>query len=101
MWSSMAYFVARELHMRPYDVLTKWTCEELCVAYGEYANIHSVEAFETRMAYFRKEKPKPPKPSDKWAVIFVTREELAEMQEKAKERADRPNLADLMGNFFH
>lgn len=97
----MAYFVARELHMRPYDILTNWTCEELCVAYGEYANIHSSEAYESRMAYFRKDKPKKPLPDEKWAVIFLTREELAAMHERAKERANKPNLADLMGNFFH
>ena len=51
---------------------------------------------------FRKnEKPKKPAPDEKWAVIFVTRQELAEMHEKAKQKADRPNLADLAGNFFH
>ena len=98
----MAYFVARELHMRPYEILTQWSCEELAVAYGEYANIHSNEAYEARMAMFRKnEKPKKPAPDEKWAVIFVTRQELAEMHEKAKQKADRPNLADLAGNFFH
>lgn len=97
----MAYFVARELHIRPYEILTKWTCEELCVAYGEYANIHSNEAYETRMASFRKDKPRRPSPDEKWAVIFVTREELARMHETAKEKDDRPNLADLAQNFFH
>lgn len=98
----MAYFVARELHMRPYEVLTKWTCEELAVAYGEYANVHSAEAYESRMSMFRKnEKPKRPSPDEKWAVIFVTKQELAEMHEKAKHQAERPNLADLASNFFH
>lgn len=98
----MAYFVARELHMRPYEILTQWSCEELAVAYGEYANIHSNEAYEAKMSLFRKnEKPKKPAPDEKWAVIFVTRQELAEMHEKAKKQADRPNLADLAGSFFH
>ena len=98
----MAYFVARELHIRPYEILTTWTCEELCVAYGEYANIHSAESYEARMSLFRKnEKPKRPAPDEKWAVIFVTREELAEMHKKAAEQEKRPNLADLAGNFFH
>lgn len=98
----MAYFVARELHMRPYEILTQWTCEELAVAYGEYANVHSAEAYETRMAMFRKnEKPKRPAPDEKWAVMFVTREELKALHEKAKEKSNRPNLADLAENFFH
>ena len=98
----MAYFVARELHIRPYEILTTWTCEELAVAYGEYANIHSNEAYETRMSFFRKnEKPKRPAPEERWAVIFVTREELAEMHRAAEEKPDRPNLADLAANFFH
>lgn len=97
----MAYFVARELHIRPYEILTKWSCEELCVAYGEYANIHSAESYETRMSYFRKnEKPKKPSPDEKWAVMFITREELAEMHEKAKHQSERPNLADLAAQFL-
>ena len=98
----MAYFVARELHIRPYEILTTRTCEELCVAYGEYANIHSNEAYESRMSMFRKnEKPKRPTPDERWAVIFVTREELAQMHKEAKERENKPNLADLASNFFH
>lgn len=98
----MAYFVARELHIRPYEILTTWTCEELCVAYGEYANIHSSEAYEAQMMHFRKnEKPKRPAPEDKWAVIFVTRAELARMHKEAEEKKDRPNLADLASQFFH
>ena len=97
----MAYFVARELHIRPLEILTEWSCEELAVAYGEYANIHSAESYETRMAMFRKnEKPRKPSPDEKWAVLFITREELAEMHRKAKEQQDRPNLADLAQNFF-
>ena len=98
----MAYFVARELHIRPYEILTTWTCEELSVAYGEYANIHSAEAYASRMAYFEKSvKPQKPRPDEKWAVIFVTRKELDELHKKAQERGDRPNLADLAKNFFN
>lgn len=95
MWSNMAYFVARELHMRPYTILTEWSCEELLVAYGEYANIHSAEAYESRMVFFRKnEKPRKPSPDEKWAVIFLTREELEELNSQ-KADDNNINLADL------
>lgn len=97
----MAYFVARELHIRPYTILTEWTCEELLVAYGEYANIHSAEAYETRMAMFRKnEKPRKPSPDEKWAVVFLTTEELKELNSKKPNENNQIDLADLAKNLL-
>lgn len=97
----MAYFVARELHMRPYYVLTEWTCEELLVAYGEYANIHSAEAYENRMAMFRtNEKPKKPSLDEKWAVIFLTTQELLEINAKKDDTDTKLSLADIAQNFL-
>ena len=75
----MAYFVAKELHMKPADILTTWNCEELMVAYGYYANIHSNEYVEMIP---KKEwgKHKPPITwLDRWAVLFVDSEQMKEL----------------------
>lgn len=34
----MAYFLAKELHIRPGEILETWSAPELAVAYGEFAN---------------------------------------------------------------
>lgn len=71
--------------MKPADILTTWNCEELMVAYGYYANIHSNEYVEmTPKKEWAKHKP-PITWLDRWAVLFVGREELKELSEdKAK-----------------
>ena len=87
LWQSMAYFVAKELHMKPSDILTEWTCEELMVAYGYYANIHSNEYVETVP---KKEwgKHKPPITwLDRWAVLFVDSAQMAELQRNSSNTA--------------
>lgn len=38
LYSSMAHFVAKQLHMRPGEILDTWGVPELIVAYGEYSN---------------------------------------------------------------
>lgn len=70
----MAYYVAKVLHIRPYTILTEWTCEELMVAYGVYANQQSKESYDMK------------KPSelvrekltymDRWALPFFTQQDL-------------------------
>lgn len=42
----MAHYVAKELHMRPNDILDTWGVPELIVAFGQYANEHSSENYE-------------------------------------------------------
>lgn len=84
----MAYFVAKELHMKPADILTTWNCEELMVAYGYYANIHSNEYIETIP---KKEwgKHKPPITwLDRWAVLFVDAEQMQELA-RDEEQAEK------------
>ena len=34
----MAHYVAKVLHQRPNDILDRWGCAELIVAFGHYAN---------------------------------------------------------------
>lgn len=38
LYSNMAYYVAKTLHMRPNDILDGWSASELIVTFGEYAN---------------------------------------------------------------
>lgn len=42
----MAHFVAKELHIRPNDILDNWGVPELIVAYGHYANEKTREVYE-------------------------------------------------------
>ena len=85
----MAYFVAKELHMKPSEILTEWNCEELMVAYGYYANIHSNEYVEmTPKKEWAKHKP-PITWLDRWAVLFVSRDELEEIAKDEKKVAEQ------------
>lgn len=99
----MAYFVAKELHMKPSDILTTWNCEELMVAYGYYANIHSNEYVEmTPKKEWAKHKP-PITWLDRWAVLFVGQDELDEIakdneqsSEQSKKEADIEEAARII-----
>lgn len=83
----MAYFVAKELHMKPTDILTKWNCEELMVAYGYYANIHSNEYVEMiPKKEWAKHKP-PITWLDRWAVLFVDKKQMKELVEDKENTA--------------
>ena len=50
-YTSMAHYVAKELHMRPNDILDSWGVPELIVAYGHYANVHSAEIYDEWSQY--------------------------------------------------
>lgn len=86
----MAYFVAKELHLRPLDILTTWNCEELLVAYGYYANQHAAENYASISPKERathKDADGHPQPItwlDRWAVLFVTPEQMEEMNSDTK-----------------
>lgn len=92
----MAYFVAKELHMRPTEILNTWTCEELMVAYGEYANHHSNEYVEmTPKKEWAKHKP-PITWLDRWAVLFVDKQQMAELaQDREKDKQMAKDEADI------
>lgn len=42
----MAHFVAKELHMRPNEILDTWGVAETIVAFGQYANEQSNQNYE-------------------------------------------------------
>lgn len=68
----MAHYVGKTLHIRPSEILDTWGCAELLVAYGEYSNEQSNEAFETWKACGGQgERP------DKYHVEFYTIEDLS------------------------
>lgn len=102
----MAYFVAKELHLRPMDILTGWSCEELLVAYGHYANAHSAERFMTMTPKERanhkdeRGRPDPITWLDRWAVLFVTPEQLEKLNEDVENRTHKDGLSEAAAIFF-
>lgn len=97
-WQSMAYSVAKELNMRPMTILTEWSCEELLVAYGVYANVHSKENFDMMSKAERRKKNL--NYFDRWAVPFFSREQVAELgqvvEEAQKEQDDLNRIAEAL-----
>lgn len=95
----MAHFLARELKMRPYDILNEWTVEEIMVAYGEYANIKSKRHWE--MTPPKERAKKHMLPSDRWAVVFVSLEDALRMSEQGESNftqteIDLQNVANML-----
>lgn len=87
----MAYFVAKELHLRPMDILTNWGCEELLVAYANYANQHTQESFE--MMDKKERAKKKITELDRWAMPFVT---MQQAEELVNYKPQTPTDADEM-----
>lgn len=46
LYSQMAHYVGKVLHIRPNEILDTWGVPELIVAYGEYANEVSQQNYE-------------------------------------------------------
>lgn len=64
MYSQMAHFVGKVLHIRPNEILDTWGVPELIVAYGEYANEVSQRNYEEWKSLDAKERGKIPKPKE-------------------------------------
>lgn len=79
----MAYFVAKELNLRPIDILTTWTVEELLVAYGVYSNQKSAEYVESIPKNERAKKGITW--LDRWAVLFITQDQAEELTKDVSE----------------
>lgn len=103
----MAYFVAKELHLRPYEIMTEWTCEELLVAYGFYANVKSAQNFAMISPKDRathKDENGRPAPIgwlDRWAVLFVTPDQMAELSEDIGHKKSEDDLQMAARMFFN
>lgn len=87
--------------MRPFDILTTWTCEELLVAYGVYANAKSKEGYDILSKGERRKRNL--NWFDRWAMPFFDQsslEELAKMgearQSESQEALEMANIADAL-----
>ena len=85
----MGYSVAKELHLRPLEVLSEWTCEELLVAFGVYMNQKSQANFEMMNAQERRKKRIDE--MERWVIPFITYEQL----EEAENREEDTSLDDM------
>lgn len=91
----MAYFVAKELNMRPTEILNNWTVEELMVSYGYYANRHSIEYIESvPEKEWAKHKPEPITWLDRWAVLFVSNDQMEELNNDEKKNLEEQDFLE-------
>ena len=92
----MAYFVAKELHLRPLDILSDWSCEELLVAYGYYADQKSAEYVETvpKKEWAKKHITW----LDRWAVLFITQDQAEELTKDEEEAENSIKASESLAN---
>lgn len=77
LYTHMAHFVAKILHIRPNDIMDTWGVPELIVAYGQYANEAADESYQTWKASHRPKGYEPPEPK-RYVVRFIGMKELEE-----------------------
>ena len=75
MYTQMAHYVGKLLHIRPNEILDTWGVAELIVAYGQYANEAANENYESWKAINMptKDKKVPPR---RYVVRFVSVKEM-------------------------
>lgn len=73
----MAHYVARELGIRPNDILDHWGVAELLVAYGQYSNEDTYKNFMEWKALSAKAKNEVKKPKE-YHVAFYSPADLEE-----------------------
>lgn len=93
----MAYYVAKTLKIRPYTILTEWTCEELLVAYGVYANQQSKEAYDMKKPAERTRERL--QYIDRWALPFFSKKDL-EANSAKEENAAEDDLDKIAESIF-
>lgn len=69
MYTSMASYVGKILHIRPSEILDEWTVPELIVTYGNYANEQAQRSYEEWKSLEPKQRVKYPRPPE-YAVKF-------------------------------
>lgn len=70
MYTSMANYLARLLHIRPSEILDTWGVPELIVTYGNYANEQAQQRLEEWKSLDTKTRMKTEKPPE-YAVKFL------------------------------
>lgn len=74
LYTQMAHFVGKVLHIRPNEILDTWGVPELIVAYGQYANDISRQNYEEWKQIPAKDRQG--KPPEKYIVQFYGRSKL-------------------------
>lgn len=69
LYTNMAYYVAKTLHMRPNDILDNWSAAELVVTFGEYANEDTYKNYQEWKSLDQKTRATIPMPN-KYIVYF-------------------------------
>lgn len=70
MYTTMANYIAKVLHIRPSEILDEWGVPELIVTYGNYANEEAQRNFEEWKSLDEKTKIKVKRPPE-YAVKFL------------------------------
>lgn len=80
------------------DILTGWSCGELLVAYGVYANAHSKEGYDLMPKAERRKKNLTW--LDRWAIPFFTQQQVETLseaiQEENKEAEEMSRIAEAL-----
>lgn len=79
-YTSMAHFVGKTLHIRPNEILDTWGVPELVVAFGYYSDEISMSNYETWKSYDSQTRNKVKMP-DKFNVKFISPQEEHDGQE--------------------
>lgn len=90
----MAYFVAKQVGVRPMEVLVNWTCEELLVAYGMYANSESKQGYD--MLNPKERAQKKLTWLDRWAMPFFKEEDMTVSAEDSAQIEEMNKIAQTI-----
>lgn len=77
LYSFMAHFVGKVLHIRPNEIMSTWGIPELIVAYGQYANETTYKNYKEWESLDRETKRGIDRP-EQWAVRFYSFDKLNE-----------------------
>lgn len=84
--------------MRPMEILTTWTCEELLVSYGYYANQKTNEAYE--LTSKKERRLKKMTELDRWSMPFITSRQLEEMNKVPEQSQDADEMSRIAEVIF-
>ena len=71
LYSSMAHFVGKTLHIRPNEILDTWGVPELIVAFGYFSNEISLQNYEQWQEMDAKDRAKHSELGRKYNVKFI------------------------------
>lgn len=97
-WQNMAYFVAKELGMRPIEILNDWSCEELLVAFGVYGNQMSAKAYEMTPKQERRKKQMTE--LDRYVMPFFTETDLAKLYAEPVRKTEPDDMEKIANIIF-